>query len=85
MPGALIDCYISGLAVIASNWTYAKEYIEDGKNGVIFEYKNYEDMYNKAIEMIKDNKIESFKKRSSEISEKYLIENILSNFKEKIK
>ena len=84
LPGALIDCYISGLAVVASNWKYAKEYIEDDKNGVIFEYKNYEDMYIKTLEMIKENKIEMFKRNSKEISNNYLIENILSEFKEEI-
>ena len=84
LPGALIDCYISGLAVVASNWKYAKEYIEDDKNGVIFEYKNYEDMYIKTLEMIKENKVEMFKRNSKEISNNYLIENILSEFKEEI-
>lgn len=84
LPGALIDCYIAGLAVVASNWKYAKEYIEDDKNGVIFEYKNYEDMYIKTLEMIKENKVEMFKRNSKEISNNYLIENILSEFKEEI-
>ena len=72
------------MAVVASNWKYAKEYIEDDKNGVIFEYKNYEDMYIKTLEMIKENKVEMFKRNSKEISNNYLIENILSEFKEEI-
>ena len=32
-------------------------YILENKNGKIFEYKNYDDMYDKALEMINDNSI----------------------------
>lgn len=84
LPGSLIDAYISGLAVIASNWTYAKEYIEDNKNGFIFEYKNYDDMYKKTKELIESNKISIFKKKSLEISKKYLIEENLKDFKKEL-
>lgn len=85
LPGALIDCYISGLAVVASNWKYANEYIEDGKNGYIFEYKNYNDMYLKTKELIKNNKIEEFKKKSYELSKKYIIEELLKDFSKEIR
>lgn len=84
LPGALIDCYIAGLAVIASNWKYANEYIENGKNGFIFEYKNYDDMYNKTIKLIKGNKLEEFKNESIELSRKYYIDNLLKNFKKEL-
>ena len=85
LPGALIDCYIAGLAVLVSNWKYAKEYVDDEKNGYIFEYKNYKDMYNKAKKMIVSNGINKFKEHSKKISEKYVIENILYDFKNVIK
>lgn len=81
LPGALIDCYISGLAVIASNWKYAHEYILDNENGIIFEYGNYEDMYQKTLKLINENKIDEFKKVSKKMSEKYLIETQLVDFK----
>ena len=84
LPGALIDCYIAGLAVIASNWKYANEYIENGKNGFIFEYNNYEDMYNKTIKLIKDNKLEGFKNKSKELSRKYYLDNLLKKFKKEL-
>lgn len=84
LPGALIDCYIAGLAIIASNWKYAKEYISENENGKIFEYKNYDDMYNKTLEMIKDNSISKYKKNSKKLSKKYEIENVLLNFKKEL-
>lgn len=84
LPGALIDAYISGLAVVASNWKYAKEYIKDNENGIIFEYRNYEEMYNKTKELIRLNKISEYKEKSLELSNQYKIENILADFKRKI-
>ena len=84
LPGALIDCYISGLAVIASNWKYANEYIENDGNGVIFEYKNYEDMYLKAKRMITLNNIMKYKERSQELSKNYILDKLLIDFKKEI-
>lgn len=82
LPGALIDCYIAGLAVIASNWKYAREYILDNENGKIFKYKDYNDMYEKTIKMINENSIMKYKEKSKDLSKKYDMNNILLNFKE---
>ncbi len=84
LPGALIDAYIAGLAVVASNWKYAKEYIKENQNGIIFEYANYEDMYNKVKELIYSKKIQNFKETSLNLSKEYMIEQILLNFKKQI-
>lgn len=84
LPGALIDSYIAGLAVLASNWKYAKEYIEDGKNGFIFKYKNYDDMFKKSKKLFNHNLLMSFKNESKKISKNYIIENVLENFKREI-
>ena len=80
LPGALIDAYISGLAIIASNWKYANEYIDHKKNGYIFEYKNYNDMYINAKKLIDSNKIISFKEKSHKKSKEFLVEKVLSDF-----
>lgn len=85
LPGALIDAYFAGLAVLVSNWKYAKEYVLDKENGYIFEYKNYEDMYEKATKMINEKMIEKFKAKSLELSNKYKVENVLPDFIESLK
>lgn len=85
LPGALIDCYIANLAVVASDWKYAREYILDNENGKIFEYKNYEDMYNKTLELIKENSIEKYKQKSGELSKKYMLDELLNDFKKELK
>lgn len=84
LPGALIDAYISGLAVVVSNWKYAKEYVENKKNGIIFEYKNYKDMYLKTKGLIVNNKIMEYKEFSKRLSNKYMIENILKEFSKEL-
>lgn len=80
LPGALIDAYISGLAVVVSNWQYAKEYVLNNENGIIFEYKNYDDMYTRTKEMILQNKIEKYKNKSKEMSKLYMIDEVLKQF-----
>lgn len=84
LPGALIDSYVAGLAVVVSDWQYAREYVEDNKNGIIFKYKDYEDMFEKTKKMITSNLIQKFKNRSLELSKKYLIDENLKDFIEKI-
>ena len=84
LPGALIDSYIAGLAVLVSDWKYAREYVVDNENGFIFDYKNYEDMYNKAKKMILDNKISKFKSKSLDLSHEYLIDDVLKGYIKKL-
>lgn len=84
LSGALVDCYVAGLAVIASNWKYAHECIKDGENGYIFEYQNYEDMYDKTIKLLKSGKLMKFKLKSQDLSEQYYVDKVLSKFKEEI-
>ena len=80
LPGSLIDSYFAGLGIVASNWEYAHEFIENNVNGIIFDYKDYEDMYNKTYYLIMNNKIDSFKKESVKLSKQYHIENVLKKF-----
>lgn len=81
LPGALIDAYIAGLAVIVSNWQYAKEYVTDNKNGKIFQYGNYDDMYQKTVKLIREDNIQEYKQQSKELAKKYDIKNVLQEFR----
>lgn len=84
LPGSIIDAYISGLAIIASNWKYAKEYIIEGKNGIIFEYKNYEDMYNKTLEFLNSGKINDYKEESKKLARQSDLDILLDSFKKEL-
>lgn len=50
IPGSVLDAYIAGIPVIASDWTYARELIEDGKTGTIVPFDNNQENFNKACE-----------------------------------
>ena len=78
LPGALIDAYISGLCVVASNWKYASEYILDKYSGIIFKYKDYSDMYNKVVKLLENKQqIDLYKKNALEEAKKYIIKYII--------
>ena len=34
-PGVIVDAYVAGLPVIASDWNFNEEFIEDGVTGVV--------------------------------------------------
>lgn len=55
LPGTLIDAYNAGVPVIASNWNSSKEFVEENKTGLIYEFENQEDL-KKKIEYAIENK-----------------------------
>lgn len=40
LPGTVVDAYISGIPVIATEWKHAHEFIDDGVNGYIIPFEN---------------------------------------------
>ena len=42
IPGSIIDAYISSLTVVATNWEYSHEIIDDNINGFIVPYNDPE-------------------------------------------
>ena len=53
-PGTILDAYISGLPVIATNWLNAKEFIDDNKTGYIVDFDNDQLFVRKVIELVKN-------------------------------
>lgn len=52
-PGTILDAYISGLPVIATNWLNAEEFIIDGETGYISKFDCEDDFIKKVIEALK--------------------------------
>lgn len=48
-PGTIIDAFSSGVPVLASDWKYNKEIIDDFQTGLIFKNKNIPDLVDKLI------------------------------------
>lgn len=86
LPGTLIEAYISGLAILASNWRYAKEYIEDDKVGYIFNFNDLKDFEIKLEKMLGNKeKVYAFKCNAQKFSENFNIDYVLNNFLEELK
>lgn len=52
-PGTILDAYISGLPVIATNWLNAEEFIDNGETGYIVDFDNDNDFIEKVINILK--------------------------------
>ncbi|PAK44843.1 glycosyltransferase family 4 protein, partial [Peribacillus simplex] len=46
-PGVVIDAFISGLPVLASDWKYNQEFVTDNFTGSIFKTKDIDDLISK--------------------------------------
>lgn len=78
-PGTIIDAYISGVPVIASDWAYNTEFVEEGYSGKICEARNVEDLIAK-IEFFINNleKIAEYKQNCVNEAEKYHADNVVA-------
>lgn len=56
-PGIVIDAYMCGLPIIASDWNLNCDYIKDGKSGILIQPKDSSALY-EAMEKIINGKID---------------------------
>ena len=77
-PGAVLDSFISGVPVLASDWNHNREVIQDGYNGIIFAAKSREALI-EALNHIQANKsmLADMGKNAQECSKKYKTSNVL--------
>ncbi len=79
-PGSLIDAFISSLPVVASDWNYNKEIINE-KVGYLFENKNQKQFEKIIFDLINDPKqLLEKRKNCFEEAKKYHIDNVLRIF-----
>lgn len=78
-PGVIIDAYIAGLPVIASDWNLNKDVVEDGKTGWIIPSRDVEALAEKMIFAIEHPEIvKLFSENSSAKAMEYDSRNVLS-------
>lgn len=53
-PGTILDSYISGIPVIASDWRYNSELIRNNQTGFIFDLSDEEEFYKYIIKLYHD-------------------------------
>ncbi len=77
-PGVVLDSFISGVPVLASDWNHNTQVIENGVNGIIFESKNVKDFIDKLNFVLEDpNILLNMSRHAYNESKKYKSENVL--------
>ena len=77
IPGSVIDAYNAGIPVIASDWMYARELIEDGKTGIIIPFEDNQENFNFTCEELLHDKekLDSLKDNAQIKAAEYQAEN----------
>jgi len=73
--GAIIDAYIAGLPVIATDWRYNSEFVRDNITGLLYEAQSIQGLRDKIELLIEDIDLYNLLKKNS------LIESNLYSFK----
>ena len=79
-PGVLIDAFIAGLPVIATDWNMNKEIIEEGINGFLIEPKSTKALVQKMI-WVMENKsnLSVISENNQRRANDYHIDNVMPN------
>ena len=72
-PGSVLDAYISGIPVVVTEWKHAAEFVSDGVTGYIVPFVDGQDMFNKRIEELYNNRalLQGMKKEALKRSWRY--------------
>ena len=55
LPGTIIDAFMSGIPVIATEWLHAHEFIINGMTGYIIPFKGGQELFNQRIMYLYEN------------------------------
>lgn len=79
-PGIFAEAKIAGVPIIASNWNYNSDIINNLKDGIILKNNTAEELSNAIQELANDNKLrEELRKNSFASGEKYFVGNYIQN------
>lgn len=77
-PGTIIDAYSSGVPVVSSNFASAKEIIDDGETGFIYEFKSPKALQNLLLKILDNpNEVTLMKKNCNEKAKEYSAANVV--------
>ena len=78
-PGVIIDAYIAGLPIIASDWNLNQEVIENEKTGFIIRTKDVQGLYNAMLNCIEGRvDILTMRRFCVKYAEKFDYRNVIS-------
>lgn len=80
-PGAILDSFISGVPVLASDWKYNSEIIKEGETGKFFISQDIDDLTDKLEFMINNpDLIYKMKRNCLEEAKKYDADKLINDF-----
>lgn len=79
IPGTIVDALVSGIPVISSRWQNCADIVEDGYNGISYEFSRNELIFD-ILENIKGNpeKFVALKENCIDSSEKFISHNAIN-------
>ncbi len=84
-PGTIIDSFIAGVPIYASDWSYNSEIIEDGSTGRIFKANDVDSIVQTLVNDIKQPNIWlDMRKNCVEEAQKYHVDNVIPKMLEHI-
>lgn len=79
-PGIIIDAFVAGLPVVATDWSQNADIIENGRTGVILKENSAEALCEAMLSFINDRKrIEEMKDNCRQSARNYDIHNVISD------
>lgn len=78
-PGVVIDAYIAGVPIIASDWNFNSEFVDHGHTGIVIPTHNVEELYRTMCDVIdNDYDIEAMTVKCRDMLPRYDVDNILN-------
>lgn len=78
-PGVVIDAYIAGVPIIASDWNFNEEFVANGRTGIIIPAHSVEDLYRAMADAIDGRyDIAAMSSACRERLQMYDVDNVLS-------
>lgn len=79
-PGIVIDAYICGLPILASDWNLNRDYIQNNVTGILFQPKSVDAVYQAIKDSIDGGiRLDDLRKNAFRARTKYDINTVLSN------
>ena len=79
-PGVIIDAFIAGLPVIATDWNMNKELIKDGVNGYLIEARNSIALADKMIWVMENkSELKGISENNQRRANDYQVDNVMPN------
>jgi glycosyltransferase involved in cell wall biosynthesis len=85
MAGTIIDAYAAGLPVIASDWKYNTEIVNNGVTGYIFRTHDIKNLKETIIKLIRCQEVETMKNNCIQEAKKYLPQNAIKSLLRNLK